>query len=242
VDFVGIDLAWGMRARTGVAVADDSGALVASGSVRSDADLDAWLSARAPAPLVVAVDAPLVVPNATGMRDGERALGRAFARYQAGCHVSNRSRPWFDPPRGAVLADRHGWSLDPVAVPSPGRPVCLEVYPHAATVGLFRLGRTLKYKRGPVLARRGALIDLLARMTTLAPLALSDSARWREIEDAVAAATRPMHLDAVEDEVDAIVCAHLAWLWTHDRTAPQVYGDPALGAIVAPPPPTHRPG
>jgi Holliday junction resolvase RusA-like endonuclease len=45
----------------------------------------------------------------------------------------------------------------------------------------------------------------------------------------------------VEDELDAIVCAHLAWLWHHRRSSLEVYGDVDVGYIVAPPPPRHRP-
>ncbi len=39
--------------------------------------------------------------------------------------------------------------------------------------------------------------------------------------------------------MDAILCAHLAWLWRHQPAVLQVYGDATSGYIVAPPPPTH---
>lgn len=231
--YVGIDLAWGYRARTGVAVVDEADALVASGVVVADDEIDAWLTEHAPAPSVVGVDAPLIVPNATGMRDCERMVGASFGRFEASCHASNRSMPAFDPPRAETLAARHGWSVDPAGA----APVCLEVYPHAAMVGLFGLRRTLKYKRGPVVTRRAAFLDLVAHLESVSSLALDGNARWNEIRGVVAAATRPVDLDRVEDEVDAIVCAHVAWLWAHRRDTLRVYGDTAGGLIVAPPPP-----
>jgi len=50
-------------------------------------------------------------------------------------------------------------------------------------------------------------------------------------------ATRPVDLKRIEDEIDAIFCAHLAWLWV---TAPEqltVVGDFDGGYIVTPPAP-----
>ncbi len=101
---IGIDLAWNTRRRTGLAAVDDVGALVASGSAVSDEEIDEWLAAL-PAPVVnVAIDAPLVVTNATGMRECEKQVGKAYGRYDASCHASNRSIPYFDPPRAWTLA------------------------------------------------------------------------------------------------------------------------------------------
>ena len=101
---VGIDLAWGSTARTGLAAVDPTGRLLRSTSVVSDEEIDDWL-AGLPGPVgVVAVDAPLEVPNATGTRACERALASAYGRYGLGCHVANRSRPWFDPPGGRGAA------------------------------------------------------------------------------------------------------------------------------------------
>ncbi|WP_454083524.1 DUF429 domain-containing protein [Georgenia sp. Marseille-Q6866] len=236
---IGIDLAWNTRRRTGLAAVDDAGALVASGSAVSDAEIDDWL-AGLPAPVVsVAIDAPLVVVNATGMRECEKQVGKAYGRYDASCHASNRSIPYFDPPRAWTLAERHGWATDPSHRGSVDRPAAIEVYPHAAMVGLFGLGRILKYKSGPVLARRAALVELLERMEGIPVLGLSGNALWREVRVAVEEATRPMHLDRVEDEVDAVMCAHLAWLWHRAPQSLHVFGDAESGYIVAPPAPSH---
>ncbi|WP_151524035.1 DUF429 domain-containing protein [Serinicoccus kebangsaanensis] len=237
--FVGIDLAWNDRARTGLAAVDADGRLVGSATFRSDEEIDAWLRAY-PGPEVVAVDAPLIVTNPTGQRPCERLVTSAYGRYDAGCHASNTSKAYMDPPRAARLAGRHGWVTDPSAS-GPG--VCLEVYPHPAMVGLFGLGRILPYKgkRGrSVEARRTATVDLLDRIDGLSDLDVSGSDRWREIRYAVEHASRPMHLEHVEDEIDAVFCAHLAWLWRHSPGALRVYGDVGTGYIVAPPAPTHE--
>jgi len=43
---------------------------------------------------VVAVDAPLVIQNQTGIRPAERGLNRDFRRFHAGCHAANLGRPF----------------------------------------------------------------------------------------------------------------------------------------------------
>ena len=45
--YAGVDLAWGQRARTGVALVDDSGTLVASTSVHTDAQIKDFLAPHA---------------------------------------------------------------------------------------------------------------------------------------------------------------------------------------------------
>ncbi|WP_193311360.1 DUF429 domain-containing protein [Georgenia satyanarayanai] len=236
---IGIDLAWNTRRRTGLAAVDDAGALVASASAVSDAEIDGWLDGLSAPVVTVAIDAPLVVRNPTGMRECERLVGKAYGRYDASCHASNRSISYFDPPRAWTLAERHGWVTDPARRGSTALPAAVEVYPHAAMVGLFGLGRILKYKSGRVLTRQEALLELLRLMEGVAVLGLPANARWREVRRAVEEATRPMHLDRVEDEVDAVMCAHLAWLWHHEPQSLHVFGDGDSGYIVAPPPPTH---
>jgi predicted RNase H-like nuclease/tRNA(Leu) C34 or U34 (ribose-2'-O)-methylase TrmL len=237
---LGIDLAWGANGRTGLAAVDAAGALLDSTSVRTDEEIDAWLDAH-PRPVVVGVDAPLIVPNATGRRDAERLLGQAYARFDAGAHPTNRSRPWMDPPRGLRLAERRGWSVDPEHPATADAPVCIEVYPHPGMVGLFRLGRVVAYKKGAFGDRRAGFGRLLALLESVDVLRLDASAAWASIRARFAAATRLVDLDVLEDEIDAVFCAHLAWLWAERREALTVYGDLAGGYLVAPPPPDHEP-
>ncbi len=49
------------------------------------------------------------------------------------------------------------------------------------------------------------------------------------------AALRPDQLDGVEDEVDAVLCAHLAWLWDTGRSSLLVFSGADGGFIVTPP-------
>lgn len=243
--FVGIDLAWGTRAPTGLAAVTEDGSLLESSTVRTDDEVVAWVDGLGARPVVVAIDAPLLVRNAAGMRACEKAVSRAFGAFGASCHASSRARPQFDPPRAEVLARRCGWRADPDPVSDgTGRgPVALEVYPHAAMVGLFTLGSVLPYKAKAGRAvdlRRSAMLEVLGHLETVPELRLDEHPRWQSLRAAVGTATRHVDLERVEDEVDAVLCAHLAWLWAHRPAALTVYGD-RDGFIVAPPPPLTSP-
>ena len=66
--FVGLDLAWGERKPTGVAVVDDDGRLVYVGVAQDDASIRAAIGPYVEDDCLVAFDAPLVVTNPTGQR------------------------------------------------------------------------------------------------------------------------------------------------------------------------------
>ena len=241
----GIDLAWGQRARTGLAVVSAEGSLMASASVHTDAEIRDFLAPYAACLATVAVDAPLIVTNPTGQRPCEREIGAVFGRYGAGAYPANTSNPHFNPPRAATLAAALGWHTDPAHTGRPGAPGCVEVYPHPAMVGLFSLPYTLPYKgrKGRDLASLEAayavLLDSMERH--LLELELPRSERWAQLRTIAANPGRKADLERIEDEIDAIVCAHLAWLWSNRPDALHVYGDVSTGYIVAPPAPAHPP-
>ncbi len=221
-----------------MAVVDDAGRLVHSGAVRTNDDIDGWLRTFASGVVVAAVDAPLIVPNETGQRRCETEISRAFWRYKIGAHSSNRSRAEFNPPRAATLADRCGWLVDPAQRGSVNAPVCIEVYPHPAMVGLFGLAERIIYKSGP--SRAEGFAQLVRHFASIGELCLSEHPRWAELSHIVAD-PKPGDVTRIEDELDAIFCAHLAWLWHHRPDSLQVYGSLEDGYIVAPPPPLTMP-
>ncbi|KUI37624.1 GTP pyrophosphokinase [Mycobacterium sp. IS-1496] len=227
--FVGIDLAWGERSPTGLAVADSGGRLVHLSAATTDTDIVARLAPYTAGECLLAIDAPLVVTNASGNRPCEAALNRDFRAFEAGCHPSNTSHPWFATgSRGARLAR------------ALGRPA-VEVYPHAATVALFGLPKTLKYKQKPgrdVAQLRGELLRLMSLVESLVgadpPLDVRHHAEWKGLRDAVGTATRKSQLRRAEDPVDAVVCAYVALFATRRPTDVTTYGDDATGSIVTP--------
>jgi predicted RNase H-like nuclease/ppGpp synthetase/RelA/SpoT-type nucleotidyltranferase len=198
-------------------------------------------------PCLVAVDAPLIVTNATGNRPAEAALNRDFARYDAGAHPSNTAKPELaGTPRGARLAEALQLDMDPASA-SDRR--AIEVYPHPATVALFGLGRTLKDKDRtgrPVAQLRSELTRLMRLLEGLGsartPLHLTDNPDWDALVAAVAGAERKSELRRVEDQVDAVVCAYVALFAVREPEATTTYGDFETGYIVTPAlPADHRP-
>lgn len=239
---VGIDLAWGPHGRTGLAVVDADGAYRDSVAVRTDEEIDGWLAGRAA--VTIAIDAPLVVRNATGARDAERRVTAAYGRFHAGTHPTNLGTWHMAPPRGGTLAARHSWSLDPGSRSTADRPVAIEVYPHAAMVGLFGLRWVVRYKRKRHRTpgeRRAGFVTVLDLLEGIETLRARERGRWHQIRALVDTATSHAQLGRVEDEIDAILCAHLAWLWHAHPDRLQVYGAWEWGAIVAPPPPPPPP-
>ena len=237
--FVGLDLAWGERKPTGVAVVDDDGRLVYVGVAQDDASIKAAIGPYVEDDCLVAFDAPLVVTNPTGQRPSEAALNHDFAKFEAGAHPTNTGKPEFaGTPRAARLADALDLDIDPNSSSSRR---AVEVYPHPATVALFRLGRTLKYKSKPgrsVSQLRSELLRLLDLIETLAqatpPLRVTENDGWIALRHTVETAERKSDLRRAEDPVDAVLCAYVALFATRRPGDVTVYGDAETGATITP--------
>ena len=101
--FVGVDLAWGDRKPTGLAVLDDDGRLVHVSAARSDDEIAEALAPYVEGDCLVAFDAPLIVTNAdrepagrSRAEQGLRALRRRRApvqHRQAGVPGRSRAGP-----------------------------------------------------------------------------------------------------------------------------------------------------
>ena len=229
--YVGIDLAWGERQRTGLAVLDAEGQLVHLSSVHTDEEIEDALTPFTEGACIVGIDAPLIVPNATGSRIAEQELNRDFHRFEAGAHPTNTGKPEFvNGSRGARICKLLRLDMDPRS----GRERrALEVYPHPATIVLFNLARTLKYKdkRGRTLD--GLRTELLRLMDHLERLVPPDPT-WRSLRTQVEDATRKADLGRAEDQIDAVVCAYVALMAHRWPTRLTTYGSFEQGYIVTP--------
>lgn len=243
--FVGVDLAWGTRNRTGLAALDTQGLLLDLAAVRTDQDILSWLEGFTDAPCLVAVDAPIVVNNPTGRRRCEEQLGRVFGRYEAGAHPSNRGKPEFaQGSRALRIAQALDLDVDPRSCAARR---AIEVYPHPATVALFGLERTVKYKHRPGrdldLLRRESLrlMDLVESLQAADPsLSLSEHPAWQAVREAVEGSIRKVDLKRVEDVIDAVVCAYVGLFVDRRPELTTVFGDVADGYIVTPSLPQPR--
>ncbi|WP_006241628.1 bifunctional ribonuclease/(p)ppGpp synthase [Mycolicibacterium tusciae] len=237
--FVGLDLAWGEVKPTGVAVISADGFLVHISAQTDDASILAATEAFVADDCVVGIDAPLIVTNPTGNRPCEAALNRDFRGFEAGTHPSNTGKPEFaNGTRGARLAAAMDLDLDPHS-PRPRR--ALEVYPHAASVALFRLGRTLKYKHKQGRKRDTLQSELLRLMNLIeglaeaeVPLHVVQHEDWRRLRHSVETATRKSELRRAEDPVDAVLCAYVALYAVRRPDDVTSYGDADTGYILTP--------
>jgi predicted RNase H-like nuclease len=220
--FLGVDLGWRGKP-SGLADWDGAGALDLA-RLTAEAEILDWIDTRAPGPAMIAVDAPLVIPNATGMRVPDRLTHVHFGRYDAGCYPANRGLPFAERvTRFSEELRRRGFRhADRITAGKPGR-YQIEVYPHAAAVNLFGLPRILKYKKGPVAVR----VAEMRRYRRL--LAARIPARLPAVPPGGAA------LKAAEDLLDAALCAYIGWhWWMHGRARSVVLGARRDGYIVVP--------
>ncbi len=247
VYFVGMDLAWGQNRQTGLAVVDSGGALEYLGAARHDAEIIDAVRPFVENGCLVAIDAPLIVTNATGQRPAERALNADFGRFDAGAHPSNTGMPVFSSGvRGARIAKLLDLEMNPH---SRAARRAVEVYPHPATVSLFRLGRTLKYKHKSHRSLERLKSELLQLIGFIEGLSGADVGlhvaahpEWVRLRSVVSAATKKVELRTAEDPIDAVLCAYIARYATERRDDITIYGDIETGYILIPTlPPDLRP-
>ena len=242
--FIGLDLAWGYRNCTGGAVVGGARLAAATGSLTTDESILSFIADNvAPGqPAVVAVDAPLRVPNETGRRRCDQEVSTAWRRCEAGAYPANRrllARAGVVRGEALVahLEERFGFvETAPIPQHGSGRYVC-EVFPHPAHVALFGLARTLKYKRkaGRVEAERLAEFSryqaLLAGLVHAEP-PLAGLEAFTQVDPA----TLPRGAGrTLEETLDAITCAYVGWYaWWHGPVRQIVYGSVGEGHILVP--------
>jgi len=192
-------------------------------------------------PAVIAIDAPLIVPHRTRGREGDRIVTRVFGSRDAGVYPATQKymgrygaqRIWDLVPQLERAGFRHDCRIEP------GRETrqFFETYPHAATVALFDLPKTLKYKarQGRTYESRWAAFRKLE--SCLRGLRDSDPA-LDEVDPFFAGDLRRRKgkaLKEYEDRLDAILCAYVAAYYHRWGTARcAIFGAMEEGYIVTP--------
>lgn len=271
--YIGVDLAWGLGLphsvtgrvsapnETGLCVLDDAGQVLDAGWARGVDAVTDWISqhlaaphttthgtAHTPAgPAIIAIDAPLIVENPTGMRQCERAVGRHYGRWRVSANASNQGSA---ARAGQLLLARlessgihysDGSAPLPATAPTmpTGRGIAFECYPYTTIVGVAELGYDVerpRYKRlipgiARMDARRARALacdDLVARLHRAAPGLppldlLSHPATAELVTDASPLIDRSYKHR--EDLLDAAICAWTAALWhRHGATRVQSLG------------------
>ena len=194
--------------------------------------VDNWVSPTQSA--LIAVDAPTLIPNLTGMRLPDKLTHKHFGRYHAGCYPANLGRPFAQRTVEFGLSlEARGFKHAPSITPKALGRYQIEVFPHPAMVHLFSLTRILKYKKGILAERRLELIKLRQYILEILPT-LEPSLKLSDLPEIP---TTGIALKAVEDQLDSLICAYVAahwWYWGIQRN--WVLGDATTGYIVVPAP------
>jgi predicted RNase H-like nuclease len=229
--FIGIDFGWQGKP-TGLASLDLRGRTLRLRSMlrlKEVPKILAWVDAEAAAgPAGIGIDAPIVIPNATGMREVDKLMHRHFGRYHAGCYPANLARPFAQ--RTVALSralEERGFGHGDALTRRADVRFQIEVHPHAACVQLFDLPQIVKYKKGTLAERRAELGRYREMLLTRLPL-------LDELELPPIPQNGPA-LKELEDQMDAVLCAYIAahwWMYGTARNA--VFGTAADGYIVVP--------
>jgi len=232
---LGLDLAWTDTNPTGACALDRAGRLVDEQHLYSDDEVVAWIRDVAADEAVVAVDAPLQVPNETGRRAGEPELAHEYNSRKAGPHSSNRSR--LIEVHGRVRGEdlRHRLANEGFQGPWSGsRRTLIEVYPHPALVESFGLEARLVYK-----AKRGVSVDQrregLRTLDRLLGLLKEADPPMDAPRLPISSDVRGRSLKEIEDRLDARICAWIAAAWhRHGTERVRLFGSEEAGHIAVP--------
>lgn len=241
---IGIDLAWSEANPSAAAALKWDGrcgrVFLWAESLGQNAEIVNFVErASGSGPALVAIDAPLVVPNETGTRPCDRELSQVYRRAHAQAYPANRQRLG-SVIRGEALVSElalRGFVHSPkVEERKLGRQV-VEVFPHPAMVELFDLPHILQYK-----ARPGRSL----------PFRWKELRRYQELLDSLRTGEPAMDaspilsqfdpygrkgkaLKALEDLLDAVFCAYIGLhLWYWGKKGYRCFGDAQNGYILVP--------
>ena len=234
----GIDLAWrSERNGTGIAfgllqhdqllVTDVATGLVSLDAVLAKIDRQDSLQG-------LAIDAPLIIRNASGQRPCERLIGAHYGARKASCHTSNlRLYPDASSVRLSQALETRGFAH---LGASTGK-WQLECYPHPAIIEIFGLKERHAYKKGRVAGRRAgqrALARYIAQLAVspVLPLLLASGMDDCLSEDRIHKLCGAA-LKHNEDLLDALICLYVAGLYAKGLRA-RVFGDTQDGYVYVP--------
>jgi len=250
--FIGIDLGWSSGA-SGLCCLNwqnNQLELIECDRQQSLNDILTWLDTQiSPTePAIIAVDAPTIIANLTGMREPDKLTHKHFGRYHAGCYPANLSRPFAQKTvEFGLCLEARGFVHAPIMEAQKLGRSQIEVYPHPATINLFKLNRIIKYKKGKLAERQLELMKLCQYIIDILPnlepsLNLANSPTKNPRSSAFICGsnlpdipTSIATLKALEDQLDALLCAYIGahwWYWGIERNL--VLGDRTTGYIVIP--------
>ncbi|HSB95277.1 MAG TPA: DUF429 domain-containing protein [Spongiibacteraceae bacterium] len=180
----------------------------------------------------VAIDAPLIIKNATGHRAAEKQISSMYGGRGASCHACNTT---LYPAAASAYLSRYLQQRGFTHLA--GERWQFECYPHASLIEIFGLSRRLPYKKGAVAERRlgqAQLANLLKQLAGSEKLSLKipDSAALFFDADRILSLAGQA-LKSNEDALDSVVCLYVAGLNAAGCDG-RVFGDTDTGYVWIP--------
>lgn len=242
--FIGVDLGWksGASGLCALEWQDQKLVLLSLDCILELEAIFTWINTWIPVqePGLIAVDAPTLIPNLTGMRLPDKLTHKYFGRYHAGCYPANLSRPFAQ--RTVSFGKQLeclGFTHAPTIIPQAWGRYQIEVFPHPAMVHLFGLERILKYKKGKLAEKTQGLKQLHTYICQVLPK-LEPPLVLPQALDVDIFFDQPLNtktLKRKEDQLDSLICAYIgAYWWYWGKARNWVLGDETTGYIVVPAP------
>lgn len=239
---IGLDLAWKEGNGTGCVELAWDGDELALSCVKlcsSIKEIVEWIDPER-GDWVVAVDAPLVVLNESGQRRADRLATKRYGKHEAGAHPANLSLLGEEHQGGQLLRKlkSHGATLVEEAANIDGGPLIFETYPHIVMVELFRLDKTIKFKKGRVACKRKGQQELAdAIRMHLCGEAAEPRLRIDDVLEKLlrepASILKGVKLKEREDKLDGLICAYTA-AWLDAGRPLQGLGEVGSGVMITP--------
>jgi predicted RNase H-like nuclease len=141
--FLGVDLAWGLGTAehpanpSGVVALEADGTIAAAGwTIGLDATIDWIIAEAASRDVMLFVDAPLLILNATGQRDCEQEVGQRYGTFKVSANSTNLGSPHTAGVALREALEQRGWLYDDgVCGPPTAGQIVSECYPYTTIVG-----------------------------------------------------------------------------------------------------------
>lgn len=183
----------------------------------------------------VAIDAPLIIENASGQRACERALSKEYGSRKSSCHASNNALyPNAASTRLAKYLSGRGFA-------HLGHPAeekwQIECYPHPAIIELFGLPERLWYKKGKVEEKKQGQVRLsryiraLKASEVVALKTCPGISGYLDEEWILSRSGKAIKQN--EDALDSMICAYIGALYASEIPG-NVFGTAEAGYIYVP--------
>lgn len=242
--FVGIDLAWSEKNKTGLAISEGNQSGIElcyyDTKVSNEEIINTIKNVVENENAIIAIDAPLIVPNETGRRRAEQEISIKYGKNSASAHSSNRQL--LTKNNGIIRGEKlshelelMGYCQNPYLESFEEEKKFFEVYPHPAMIELFELNTILKYKQksGRNYETRCKAFQIYqSNMKTLEglnPSPVLSKVLGKEING-----LKGKEIKNYEDILDAVFCSYIAYYTWANPEKCHVFGNMDEGYICSP--------